>query len=73
MKTPSPASGVMMTAMSLFNLGDGKMKKLLAAVSGLLFAGAAYASCTTHTYFVNGKYITCTTCCYNGNCNTSCF
>jgi hypothetical protein len=49
------------------------MKKLLAAVAGLLFAGAAYAACTTHTYFVNGKYITCTTCCYNGNCNTSCF
>jgi hypothetical protein len=55
------------------NLGDGKMKKLMAAVAGLLFTGAAYAACTTHTYMVNGKMLTCTTCCYNGNCTTSCF
>ena len=48
------------------------MKKLLAAVAGLAFAGAAYASCTTHSYFINGKTVMCTTCCFNGNCTTSC-
>ena len=49
------------------------MKKFMAAVAGLVFAGAAYAACTTHTYMVNGKMVTCTTCCYGGNCNTTCF
>ena len=48
------------------------MKKALLALSGLLFAGSVYAACTTHTYFVNGKLTTCTTCCYGGNCNTTC-
>jgi len=43
---------------------------------GLLFslvASVAYAACSTHTYFVNGRYVTCTTCCYGSNCNTNCF
>lgn len=41
----------------------------LVAVSTL-----SYAACTTHTYSVNGRYVTCTTCCdYAGNCNTNCF
>jgi hypothetical protein len=48
------------------------MRKIIAAVLGLTFAGSVYAACTTHTYFVNGKYITCTTCCYGNNCNTTC-
>lgn len=33
----------------------------------------AYASCTYHTYFVNGRSVTCTTCCYGANCQTSCY
>jgi len=49
-------------------------KKIVLAV---LLAGAttvAYAACSTHTYMLNGKMVTCTTCCYgNGNCNTTCF
>jgi hypothetical protein len=49
------------------------MKKITAAIAGLLFAGAAYASCTTHTYFINGKMVSCTTCCYYGNCTTNCY
>jgi len=49
------------------------MKKLLAAVMALGFAGTVYAACTTHTYIINGKMVTCTTCCYNGNCTTNCF
>ena len=50
------------------------MKKIIAAVIAATVATAAYAACTTHTYFVNGKYVTCTTCCDSfGNCNTNCF
>jgi hypothetical protein len=50
------------------------MKKILAAVLGLGIATAAYANCTTHTLTTaSGKMIVCTTCCYNGNCNTTCF
>jgi len=49
------------------------MKKIAVGIVGLTLASAAYAACTTHTYFINGKYITCTTCCYGGNCTTNCF
>ena len=49
------------------------MKKIVAGLLGLSFATAVYAQCTTHTYTVNGKMMTCTTCCYNGNCTTNCF
>jgi len=48
------------------------MKKLI-FVLGLLASGAAAASCVTHTYFVNGRIVTCTTCCFAGNCTTNCF
>ena len=37
------------------------------------FATLAWAECTTHTYFVNGKTVVCTTCCYGSNCTTNCF
>jgi hypothetical protein len=47
-------------------------KSIVALLAGLSFAGAAMA-CTTHTYFVNGKMVTCTTCCVGGNCTTNCF
>ncbi len=49
------------------------MKKLIAGVLLSVVATVAYANCTTHSYFINGKYVTCTTCCYGGNCNTNCF
>jgi hypothetical protein len=49
------------------------MKKITAAIAGLLFASAAYAACTTHTYTINGRMVTCTTCCYGNNCSTNCF
>lgn len=33
----------------------------------------ADAACTTHTYFVDGRIIICTTCCYGlDNCTTTC-
>jgi hypothetical protein len=37
------------------------------------YAVAAYASCSTNTTTYGGKIVTCTTCCYYGNCNTTCF
>ncbi len=48
------------------------MKKIIAALALALASFAAYAYCTTHTYFVNGRVIMCTTCCYGNNCTTSC-
>jgi hypothetical protein len=47
------------------------MKKLIFVV-GMLISGVAYAACTTHTYFVNGRMVICTTCCTGSFCNTSC-
>ncbi len=48
------------------------MKLILALAALLAATTVAYASCSTHTYFVNGKMTTCTTCCNGGNCTTSC-
>jgi hypothetical protein len=40
---------------------------------GWLTAGPAHASCTTHTYALNGRVVTCQTCCFGTMCNTTCF
>ena len=49
------------------------MKKLF-VIWAMLSAGMAYAGCTQHSYFYNGRYVLCTTCCdsYGNNCNTFC-
>jgi hypothetical protein len=47
--------------------------KALIAIWALTSATLVWANCTTHTYFVNGKTVMCTTCCYGGNCTTNCF
>jgi hypothetical protein len=49
------------------------MKKLLVGLGLAATATMVWASCTTHTYYVNGRYTTCTTCCYGGSCSTNCF
>lgn len=52
------------------------MRKILiafAAMAGVMAPVVAFAQCTTHTYYVNGKYTTCTTCCYGSQCNTNCY
>lgn len=49
------------------------MKRFLIAASLALTATAAYATCTTHTFWQNGRYVTCSTCCVGGHCNTTCF
>jgi hypothetical protein len=49
------------------------MKK---AIVGLLLSAVAtvvYANCSTHTINSGGKFVTCTTCCYYGNCTTNCY
>ena len=49
------------------------MRKFLIAAALALTASAAYAYCSTHTIFSGGRVLTCTTCCYGGNCTTTCF
>ncbi len=49
------------------------MKKTLIALWLAAVASAAWAACSTHTYMINGKIVTCTTCCYGNNCTTNCF
>jgi hypothetical protein len=49
------------------------MKTILALAALLAATTVAYASCSTHTYFVNGKIVTCTTCCNGPHCTTNCF
>jgi hypothetical protein len=49
------------------------MKKIIIALTLAASATAVWASCTTHSYNMNGRFITCTTCCYGGNCTTNCF
>jgi len=45
-------------------------------IAGALIIGQVmpvWASCTTHTFLVNGRFTTCTTCCFGSMCNTTCF
>lgn len=49
------------------------MKKALIAIFVATASTVVWASCTTHTITSNGRMVTCTTCCYGGNCNTTCF
>jgi hypothetical protein len=49
------------------------LKSIAVLLAGLTFAGSVYASCTTHTYFINGRMVSCTTCCFGGSCTTNCF
>lgn len=49
------------------------MKKLIVAISLAAAATAAWAACATHTYTLNGKTVTCTTCCYGAQCFTNCY
>ena len=50
------------------------MKLAIALLSALLLYApiAGAQQCTTHTYFIDGKMIVCTTCCYPSGCYTTC-
>ena len=50
------------------------MKKVIMGLCLSVVATVAYANCTTSTVTLpNGKMMFCQTCCYGGNCNTTCF
>lgn len=50
------------------------MNKIILGFVLSLTALSVYANCTSSTITLpNGKMMFCTTCCYNGNCNTTCF
>ena len=49
------------------------MKAIILAVALAVSPLVAVAACSTHTYYVNGKVVICTTCCYGSNCTTNCF
>lgn len=49
------------------------MRKVILSAALAISPVLAWASCTTHSYWINGKYVTCTTCCFGSNCNTTCF
>jgi hypothetical protein len=49
------------------------MKKALIGIWIAATTLTTWASCVTHTYYQNGRYVTCTTCCYGNNCNTNCY
>jgi hypothetical protein len=48
------------------------MKKALIAIWLAASTTMVWASCTTHTYFINGKSVMCTVCCFGNNCTTTC-
>lgn len=52
------------------------MKKALIGIYLATVASMVWASCSYHTYTMNGRTVTCTTCCYGEGqfrtCNTTC-
>lgn len=49
------------------------MKKAIVGIYLASLATMTWAACTTHSYNMNGRFVTCTTCCYGNNCTTNCF
>lgn len=49
------------------------MKKVIIGAYLVFSSMALWAACYTETIYYNGKYVTCTTCCYGTSCNTTCF
>jgi hypothetical protein len=48
------------------------MKNLLIALAIAATPVVAYASCTYSSYTIDGRTYNCSTCCFNGICNTEC-
>jgi hypothetical protein len=48
------------------------MKKLLIALAIITAPTVAYAACTYTSYTIDGRTYNCSTCCFNGVCNTIC-
>ena len=49
------------------------MKKVIIGAYLALSSLTVLAACYTETVYYNGRYVTCTTCCWGNNCNTNCF
>ena len=49
------------------------MKNFLIAAWLSVSSSMVWAACSTHTYYANGRMVTCTTCCYGNNCTTNCY
>lgn len=54
-------------------LKEKKMRKLIAGLLLVGFTTVVYAQCRTNTITTPDGTIVCTTCCYQGNCNTTCY
>lgn len=39
----------------------------------MLQAAPAVAACSTYTIMNNGRYVTCTKCCFGNHCTVNCF
>lgn len=48
------------------------MLRAALVILALVFSNPVMASCTTSSYYLNGKLVTCTTCCHAGGCTTNC-
>jgi hypothetical protein len=49
------------------------MKKIIIGIALAMSASVVYANCVTNTIFNrDGTMRVCTTCCYSGNCTTTC-
>lgn len=46
---------------------------IITMVFTMAFPLDVLASCTYSTYYVNGRMVSCTTCCYGNICNTNCY
>lgn len=49
------------------------MKKAIVGLWIFALSTSTWAACSTHTVTQNGRMVTCTTCCFGPNCNTTCF
>ena len=48
------------------------MRKVIVSAALAIAPVLAWAACTSHTYNYGRKYVYCTTCCYFGQCTTTC-
>ena len=66
----------MRTFTATFGKQEITMKKTVAFIAATLLATAAYASCRYYTVTINGKFYSCSECCYGTGaartCNTVC-
>jgi hypothetical protein len=67
--------GLLLLLLSGYSLSltEFDMKKIIVAIALALSATVVYANCVTNTTFTRNGIVTCTVCCYSGNCTTTCF